>query len=122
MDMAACLQGMTHARVTFKAEDTGEDTFYELKLTSGAPEPLGQLVLECPVRSQTSTSISVSNPLTVPSCCEAKHLQQTGKPVQDLLVCLQVLALTVGLAVAVSDAYRKTLCASMSEVELNIPL
>lgn len=57
------LQGLTHARITFKNEATGEYTFYELKLTSSAPAPMGQLVMECPCFSKTSTTISITNPL-----------------------------------------------------------
>eukprot|EP00775_Hariotina_reticulata_P008964 gene8964-9139_t len=59
-------QGLTEARVTFRAEGTGEYTYYELRLNSSIPEPVGLLVLECPVRSQTSTTISVTNPLAAP--------------------------------------------------------
>ena len=59
-------QGLTHARITFKNEDTGEYTYYELKLTSSAPAPIGQLSLECPVRCVTSANISITNPMAVP--------------------------------------------------------
>jgi len=52
--------------VTFKAEGTGEYTYYELRLNSSAPELVGLLALECPVRSQTSTTISITNPLAAP--------------------------------------------------------
>jgi hypothetical protein len=57
------LQGLTHARITFKNEATGEYTFYELKLSSSAAAPMGQLVMECPCFSKTSTTISITNPL-----------------------------------------------------------
>lgn len=63
---SCCEQGLTHARVTFLVEASGEYTYYELKLTSGAPAPVGQLALECPVRSQTGASISITNPLAAP--------------------------------------------------------
>ena len=62
----AAAQGLVHARITFKNESSGEYTYYELKLTSTAPAPMGRLSLECPVRKQTSTSISITNPLAVP--------------------------------------------------------
>lgn len=55
-----------HARVTFKNESSGEYTFYEVKLTSTAPAPLGRLSLQCPVRNQTSTTVNISNPLATP--------------------------------------------------------
>jgi hypothetical protein len=61
-----CAQGLTHARITFKNEASGEYTFYEVKLTSTAPAPMGRLTLECPVRNQTSTTVSITNPLDVP--------------------------------------------------------
>lgn len=59
-------QGLTHARITFKNEASGEYTFYEVKLTSTTPAPMGRLSLECPVRNQTSATVSITNPLTVP--------------------------------------------------------
>lgn len=40
--------------------------YYEIKLTSTAPAPMGRLSLECPVRNQTSASVSIHNPLSVP--------------------------------------------------------
>jgi hypothetical protein len=55
-----------HAHITFKNESSAEYTFYEVKLTSTAPAPMGRLSLECPVRNQTSTTVSITNPLTVP--------------------------------------------------------
>lgn len=61
-----CLQGLVHARITFKNEASGEYTFYEVKLTCTAPAPMGRLTLECPVRNQTSATVSITNPLTVP--------------------------------------------------------
>jgi hypothetical protein len=60
------LQGLVHARITFKNEASGEYTFYEVKLTSTGPAPMGCLSLECPVRNQTSATVSITNPLTVP--------------------------------------------------------
>lgn len=59
-------QGLTHARITFKNEASGEYTYYEVKLTSTAPAPMGRLSLECPVRNQTSATLSINNPLDVP--------------------------------------------------------
>ena len=59
-------QGLTHARISFKNETTGEYTYYEMKLTSSAPAPVGQLTLECPVRTVTSTHISITNPMAAP--------------------------------------------------------
>jgi hypothetical protein len=59
-------QGLTHARITFKNEASGEYTYYEVKLTSTAPAPMGRLSLECPVRNQTSATVSITNPLDVP--------------------------------------------------------
>lgn len=59
-------QGLTHARITFKNETTGEYTYYELKLSSSAPAPVSQLALECPVRCATSSTISVTNPMSTP--------------------------------------------------------
>ena len=47
----------TLANVTFRNEDTGEFTFYELKFTAGPPAPRGTLALECPVRTQTSGKV-----------------------------------------------------------------
>jgi hypothetical protein len=64
-------QGLTHARVTFKNEATGEFTFYEVRLTSSRPAPIGRLSLECPVRNQTSACISITNPLSVPVALKA---------------------------------------------------
>lgn len=55
-----------HARITFKNEVSGEYTFFEVKLTSTAPAPMGRLSLECPVRNQTSATVNISNPLSVP--------------------------------------------------------
>lgn len=60
------MQGLMHARITFKNEASGEYTYYEVKLTSTAPAPMGRLSLECPVRKQTSATVSINNPLTVP--------------------------------------------------------
>ena len=59
-------QGLVHARITFKNEASGEYTFFEVKLTSSAPAPMGRLSLECPVRNQTSATVNISNPLSVP--------------------------------------------------------
>lgn len=64
--MLVSSQGLVHARITFKNEASGEYTFYEVKLTSTAPAPMGRLSLECPVRNQTSATVSITNPLTVP--------------------------------------------------------
>jgi hypothetical protein len=57
------LQGLTHARVTFTSEATGEYMFYELRLTATPPAPRGTLALECPVRTQTSARVAIANPL-----------------------------------------------------------
>lgn len=59
-------QGLVRARITFNNEASGEYTFYEVKLTSTAPAPMGCLSLQCPVRNQTSATVSITNPLTVP--------------------------------------------------------
>lgn len=59
-------QGHVHIRITFKNEVTGEYTFYDLKLSSSAPAPVGTLTMECPVRCVTYTQISIANPLSVP--------------------------------------------------------
>ncbi|WIA13448.1 hypothetical protein OEZ85_007028 [Tetradesmus obliquus] len=76
--------GLTHARITFKNEATGEYTFYELKLTSSAPAPMGQLVMECPCFSKTSTTISITNPLAtqVPLkfSCTSKQVSLSQEP------------------------------------------
>ncbi len=49
--------------MTFKNETSGEYSFYELKYTATPPAPCGTLSLECPVRTQTSTKITLTNPL-----------------------------------------------------------
>lgn len=54
---------MTHARVTFTSEATGEFLFYDVKYTAGTPAPRGALALECPVRTQTVARVMVANPL-----------------------------------------------------------
>jgi len=64
-------QGLTHAQVTFKNETTGEHSYYEVKYTCSAPPSRGSLSFECPVRTQTSTHISVANPLDVPVTLKA---------------------------------------------------
>jgi len=58
-------QGLTHARVTFTSESTGEYCYYELRYTSTAPAPRGTLDLECPVRTQTAARVQIANPLGV---------------------------------------------------------
>lgn len=57
------LQGVTAATVTFKNESSGEYVYYELKFSCSAVAPRGALLLECPVRTQTSTKVSITNPL-----------------------------------------------------------
>jgi hypothetical protein len=69
--LLVCCQGLTHAQVTFKNETTGEHSFYELKYTCSAPPSRGNLSLECPVRTQTSTHVSLANPLDVPVTLKA---------------------------------------------------
>lgn len=76
------LQSVTHARITFKNEATGEYTFYELKYSAAAPAPQGNLMLECPVRTVTSTRISIANPLdtavTLKSTISSKQVGPWG--------------------------------------------
>jgi hypothetical protein len=73
---------VTHARITFKNEATGEYTFYELKYSAAAPAPQGNLMLECPVRTVTSTRISIANPLdtavTLKSTISSKQVGPWG--------------------------------------------
>lgn len=82
------LQGLTHARITFKDEVSGEYTYYELKLTSTAPAPVGQLVMECPCFSRTSSTISITNPMPVPvmlkqSCTNKQVRERAGSVEHD---------------------------------------
>lgn len=79
------LQGLTHARVTFTSEATGEFCFYELKLTSTSPAPRGTLSLECPVRTQTAARVQIANPLPTEVALKAvvagsKQVGATGAP------------------------------------------
>lgn len=46
---------VTTCSVTFKNEETGEFTFYDLKLTAGAPAKQGSLVLESAVRGNAAS-------------------------------------------------------------------
>jgi hypothetical protein len=81
------MQGLTHARITFLNEASGEYTFHEVKLTSTPPAPMGRLSLECPVRNQTSAAITLTNPLAVPV-----PLRATISSKQVLCVCVCVCA------------------------------
>lgn len=53
----------TLANVSFTNEATGEYSFYDLKFTASPAPPQGTLALECPVRTTTSTRVTLRNPL-----------------------------------------------------------
>lgn len=83
-------QGLTHARITFRNEATGEYTYYELRLSSSAPAPIGHLVLECPVRCTTSTQITLTNPMSTPvtmkSTLNSKQVGHEGRSHCEMLL------------------------------------
>eukprot|EP00798_Chlamydomonas_sp_ICE-L_P006741 gene6741-3411_t len=54
----------TLATVTFKNENSGEFTFYDLKFLASAPPDRGNLILESPVRTLTTSKVTIKNPLS----------------------------------------------------------
>jgi hydrocephalus-inducing protein len=96
---------VTHVVITFRNEETGEFSFYEVKFSASPPGKQGSLALECPVRVAANTRVTVRNPL--PTAVTLK-----GSASHKLLRVPPTITVEPGAAAQVAVSFRPLLVGS----------